>query len=309
MIQTKYVIVVVTYNRERLLQECINKALDQTVRPDSIIIVNNASTDKTRAYLDKIDDGSGIIDIINLPKNIGGAGGFAKGIECAVKKNVECILIIDDDAMIEKDYMERILQARQEKSEYEAFAGMVKVNDKIDTFHRKTVSVVGMLLRNCREEEYQRRYFECDIASFCGMVLDIKLIKRIGLPYSGYFIWHDDAEYSMRIRKYSKFLVVTGAVLIHKSKTNELVQPRRYDWREYYAIRNRILMVKEHGTTMDKILNAVHLFIHVIFRNWLFRLIKRDHYDWRYENSIVKEAVRDAKRYNLYDEKKGNVEL
>lgn len=302
MIQTKYAIVVVTYNREILLQECIDKAANQTIKPDCIIIVNNASTDKTKIYLNKIDDGSGFFDIINLSQNIGGAGGFAKGIEHAIKKDVECILIIDDDAMIEKDYMERILQERQRRFEYKAFAGTVKVNDKIDTFHRRKVSDIGMLLRNCKEEEYLRVCFECDIASFCGMVLDVELIKRIGLPHSRYFIWHDDAEYSLRIRKYSKFLVVTRAVLAHKTKINEIVRPRRYDWREYYAIRNRILLVKEHGTILDRIINTMHLFVHVIFRNWVFKLIKVDHYDWKYENAIVKEAIRDAKGNEKYVE-------
>ena len=272
MIQTKYAIVIVTYNRKQLLHECIENVQKQTMQASSIIIINNASTDTTGSYLETLQKENTIYDIVNLPENIGGAGGFAKGIERSLEKNVDCVLLIDDDAMIAEDYMEQILQARQSEPVYQAFAGTVKTNDIIDTFHRRTISKVGMLFHNCSEEEYQQPYFLCEVASFCGMVLDISLIKQIGLPHAEYFIWHDDAEYSLRVRKYSKFLVVTNAVLNHKTKQNATTYPRRYNWKDYYAVRNRI---------------------------WLFGLVKRDSYDWKNEKDMVKKAVRDADKLNM----------
>lgn len=295
MAVTKYAVVIVTYNREALLRECIENVENQTAAPDSIIIVNNASTDSTAAYLKELKEKDRRFDIIDLSQNIGGAGGFAKGIEHAVEKNVECVLLIDDDAMIADDYMEKLLRTRQNASQYQAFAGTVKVDGKIDVFHRRTISRAGLLFRNCAEWEYQQPYFECDIASFCGMVLDISLVRKIGIPHAEYFIWHDDAEYSLRARKHCKFLTVTDAVLHHKTIANHNVHPRRYDWKDYYDIRNRIWLVKEHGNLVDKLVNWFDLFIHVIFRNWLFGLMRRDHYDWRVEKDMVKKAVRDAR--------------
>ena len=191
--------------------------------------------------------------------------------------------------------MERLLQARHSQSSYQAFAGTVKTNGKIDTFHRRNLSKIGILFRNCTEQEYQQPYFPCEVASFCGMLLEINLIKQIGPPHMEYFIWHDDAEYSLRIRKYSKFLVVTDAVLDHKTKQNSIVYPRRYNWKDYYAVRNRIWMLREHGTLADRFVNGMDLFVNVIFRNWLFGLIRRDGYDWKNEKDMVKKAVRDAR--------------
>ena len=73
----KYAIVIVTYNRRQLLEECVEKAYRQTTPAQSIIIINNASTDGTRAYLKELAAESTIYDIINLSQNIGGAGGFS----------------------------------------------------------------------------------------------------------------------------------------------------------------------------------------------------------------------------------------
>ena len=290
----KYAVVIVTYNREQLLRECVYRIQSQTIPAGSVIIVNNASTDGTSGYLEQLSSESNIYEIINSKENLGGAGGFAKGIEAACKKDIDCILIIDDDAMLESCYMEYLLNARQQHPEHRAFAGTVKVNGTVDPFHRKNLSRYGMLLKNCPQGEYQKEYFECDIASFCGMLVDTDIVKKIGFPHAEYFIWHDDAEYSLRIIKHSRFLVVPQAVLNHKTKPKQEVYPRRYDWREYYAVRNRILMVKEHGTFTDKVINYVHMFVHVVFRNWLFGVIKRDGYDWKYERELVKKAIRDA---------------
>lgn len=299
MIDTKYVVVIVTYNRYQLLQECVNSVENQTIIPDSIIIVNNASTDNTFNYLENLKKRNLQLDIIHLSNNIGGAGGFAKGIECALQKNVDCVLIIDDDAIIARDYMEQILRVRHQQPQYKAFAGKLTTNGKIDTFHRRNLQKVGLLSQNCTEQDYKQSYFTCDIASFCGMVLDIMLVRQIGLPHAEYFIWFDDTEYSLRIHQYSKFLVVTAAELNHKTKSTAVVQPRRYNWKDFYAIRNRLLMVREHGDIIDRVVNFTNLFIHVIFRNWLFSLIKKDNYDWKYERRLVRKAIQNARSGKL----------
>lgn len=293
MKSVKYAIVIVTYNRVKLLRESVTQAVNQTIRPASIIVVNNASTDDTGAYLESLTS-QDIIDVVNLSQNIGGAGGFAKGIECALEKDVECVLVIDDDALIAKDYMEKILRAREQYPNYRAFAGVVETEGEIDLYHRRNFSKSGLMTRNVRRKQYKEDYFTCNCASFCGMVVDIGLIRQIGLPHPEYFISFDDTEYSLRICRYSKFLVIVSAKLNHKREPEHLRYPRRYSWKDYYAIRNRLLMVKEHGNILDKVINFIDIFIHIIFRNWWFGLIRRDHYDWRYERHLVKAALCDA---------------
>lgn len=207
---------------------------------------------------------------------------------------MDCVLLIDDDAIIAEDFMERILTARNTYPEYKAFAGAIETNGKIDTFHRRNLRKTGLRSKNVREKEYQKNCFVCDIASFCGMVVDTDLIRKIGLPHAEYFISFDDTEYSLRILRHNRFLVVTGAVLNHKTNIAGQRYPRRYSWKDYYAVRNRILMVREHGNIVDRVINFADIFMHVIFRNWIFGMIRRDHYDWKYERNLVKAAVKDS---------------
>ena len=290
----EYAIVIVTCNREQLLHQCVACAMNQTTKPACIIIVDNASTDGTKSYLQSLKKRDGI-DLIFLPENIGGAGGFAVGMERALHKNVECVLMIDDDAILTVDYMEKILSARIKYPQYKAFAGTVETDGITDAFHRSNLRKVGLLTKSVQEENYKQDYFTCDIASFCGMVVDTNLIKRMGLPHAEYFICCDDTEYSLRIRQVSRFLVVTNAKLEHKKKKGNRNYPRRYDWKDYYAIRNRILMVKEHGSLVDKVIYFFDLFLRIIFRNFLFGVIRRGHYDWKYERKLTWAAIRDSR--------------
>ncbi|MCD8037974.1 MAG: glycosyltransferase [Lachnospiraceae bacterium] len=291
---TTYTVVIVTYNRKELLEECVSKVNSQSLPASHVVIVNNASTDGTDAFLDRLAKKNEKYFIVQCPKNIGGAGGFAKGMEYALGLNDEYVLIIDDDAMLETDYMEKILKAKSINPRYEAFAGSVLTDNKIDVFHRKMLSKAGFLMKNCPERLYAQDTFECDIASFCGMVVSAQVIRQIGLPHEEYFIYHDDTEYSLRVREISRFLVVPGAKLNHKTKQTAAAYPRRYGWKDYYDIRNRLLFVKEHGSVLDKAVNYVHLFANIVFRNWLFGIIKRNHYDWKYERDITKRAIADA---------------
>lgn len=301
MPQAKYAVIIVTYNREKLLRECVQHVKIQTIPAAKIIIVDNASTDGTSEYLQELTKKWKICQTITCKKNIGGAGGFAKGIACAMNYSVDCILLIDDDAILSEHYMEKLLQAREKNNKYHAFAGIVKTNHKFDVWHRRTISKIGLFFESCPQSLYSKPYFTCDIASFCGMVVDVPLIKKIGLPHAEYFIWNDDAEYSLRIHNYSRFLVVTEAILDHKTTSSSPQSwPRRYGWKDYYAIRNRILLVKEHGNKIDRFVNFADLFMRTILRNWLFGFLKIDHYNWKYEKKIVKKAIHDGKPFDNY---------
>lgn len=300
IMEADYAVVVVTYNRLELLKECLAQVESQTIPAKKVIVVNNASTDGTEQYLRDYKEKNVRYRIIACAENLGGAGGFEKGIELAVAERVDCILMIDDDAVLENDYMEKIMRARLEHPDFQAFAGTVLTAGRIDTFHRRNISRPGLRLKNCPENCYTGlsggQPFACDIASFCGMVVDRALVRKAGLPCSEYFIWFDDTEYSMRINRYTRFLVIPDAKLNHKTVSDGSRHPhRRYDWREYYGIRNRILCVKKHGNVLDRAVNGADMFCHIVFRNWLFGVVNMDDYDWAYEKRLVREAYRDAK--------------
>lgn len=291
-----YAVVIVTYNRLNLCKECICAVQSQSTAPKYIVVVNNASTDGTSEYLEELRKTDTRIYLLQEKDNLGGAGGFYKGIEYASKLDVDWMIIIDDDAILERDYAEQIFKIQMQNVECHAFAGTVKVEGEIDTYHRKQLSRIGCRMINIGEEQYKNPFFICDVGSFCGLVVSNDLIKKIGLPYAEYFIFHDDTEYCLRLRKESPCIVVSEAVLNHKTCVEEEKGSRRYTWKDYYETRNRIWYTRQHGTLFDLLVCKSDIWINKVLRNFIFSLIKKDSYDWQYERKLTRLAITDGKK-------------
>ena len=106
----KVAAVVVTYNRIELLKECI-KALQQQTYPCDILIVDNASTDGTEEYINKIEKDYDNLHYKNTGANIGGAGGFNFGMRWAVEAGYEYVWVMDDDCLPYTDALEKLINA------------------------------------------------------------------------------------------------------------------------------------------------------------------------------------------------------
>lgn len=138
----KYASVIVTFNRVKLLKKAIESVLQQTVRPEYIIILDNHSTDGTRNLMKQYKDDEKII-YIRTKENVGGSMGFYLGLEKACLLGVDWISLSDDDAIFEKHYFEKLIKKGQKHPEIQCFTGTVRSADNsLQLMHRR------MLLSN-----------------------------------------------------------------------------------------------------------------------------------------------------------------
>jgi hypothetical protein len=256
-----YGVVIVTYNRLELLKECLSCVINQSIKFKEIIVVDNCSEDSTNEYLQsivKIESESNI-KYFRLEKNLGGAGGFNFALS-KVSDDIDWVLIIDDDAMLEYNYIEEINKVIPYNNYY-AYSGAVISDGDIDTTHRRILTNKMFLKKKDVEiEKYKNDSFEYDLSTFCGLVVKRKLINTIGLPNKDYFIWYDDTEYSLRINNYSKILNVNKAKLNHKAaKSMQLIS-----WKSYYGARNSIHMGRIHSS--NRFLFLMYSFIYCLLR-------------------------------------------
>ena len=232
----KFGVIIVTYNRLSLLQECLMNVFSQTVPFHQILVVDNHSTDGTAQYLDSLEYSE--LTVLHLPENIGGAGGFARGLKEIAGGDCDWVLIIDDDAMIESRYMEEIQHAIT-GNRYLAYSGTVKTGGVIDTSHRRLLTNRCLMFYTpVPESAYEKETFLYDVSTFCGLVLKVSLIRKIGLPKARYFIWFDDTEYCLRFRKYTRILNVCHAELDHR--TAPPGNAPAVSWKNFYGFRNAI---------------------------------------------------------------------
>lgn len=266
-------VIIVTYNRKELLKECLDCVMNQTLPFSCVCIVDNHSIDGTEEYLKQFRDAfprttdgqtgatgsertpdSPIFKIFRLSSNRGGAGGFSYGLKKMAESSCDWLLLIDDDAMLRPDYLEKLAKALEmsgssekrgklssspTQKQYLACSGSVMTGEGLDLLHRRRItSSCLMTSAPVPAAEYEKETFEYDIGTFCGLMLQTRLVRQIGFPKSEYFIWFDDTEYCLRFRGQSPILNVNQAVLDHKTQTGPETPP--ISWKNFYGFRNAI---------------------------------------------------------------------
>ena len=108
-------VVVVTFNRADLLAGMLDGLAAQTHPPDAVYVVDNASTDHTRALLEaRAAVGDLPLHLTHSPDNLGGAGGFHLGLRQAYVDGFDRIWLMDDDVVPAPDCL-AVLMARPEE--------------------------------------------------------------------------------------------------------------------------------------------------------------------------------------------------
>jgi rhamnopyranosyl-N-acetylglucosaminyl-diphospho-decaprenol beta-1,3/1,4-galactofuranosyltransferase len=259
--------VVVTFNRKALLEGCLTALLNQTRRLDEIIVVDNASTDGTE---DLVKARFPEVTYVKLPENIGGAGGFHQGMKLAFEKGHDWIWVMDDDAIPMADALGKLVNCPMilDDRVYALASTVLNRDGSISLLHRRLFDAKTLQGRAVKADKYEQDYFQMDTASFVGLLISRKAIRELGLPIKHFFLYWDDTEYSLRIRKRGIMLTVPCSKVVHgngrlgSGQSTSRQQP--LDWRWYYAIRNRIYVYKKHGDAG------------LVLYKWLFEKTYRD---------------------------------
>lgn len=225
----KVIAVVVTYNRQALLCECINALRNQTRKPDTILVINNGSTDNTEQWLQSQKD----IQFITQ-ENVGSGGGFRTAISAAFNMHGTWVWCMDDDGYPKEDALQNLLEASDEELMLRNCAVVDKADKK--SFVWKTQHYNNL-------DEVDCKLIHGIGHPFNGTLLHRKVIERVGFPQARFFLWGDETEYYYRIVKKNRIPVCTVANSIHYHPRSAFSYKNDWDyssgWKMYYYIRNR----------------------------------------------------------------------
>ena len=230
MLMEKAIAVVVSYNRQKLLSECITALRNQSRKLDAILIVNNGSTDNTEEWLQQQPDVFFITQ-----KNVGSSGGFNTGISWAYKHGYSWIWCMDDDGYPKEDALEKLLNNKTperclincavlNKEDKKTFVWKTKDYKTIDDVDDDIIHGIGH--------------------PFNGTLLHRDIVEKVGVPKTALFLWGDETEYYYRIIKKHKFPVYTVADSIHYHPAAAFTFKNDWDyktsWKMYFYVRNRL---------------------------------------------------------------------
>lgn len=260
--------IIVTYNRKTLLLRCLAAIVNQTRRPDRIIIVDNASTDGTCELLKS--DGwlqCQNFELLSLDDNTGGAGGFAEGLKHAVETGTEWAWMMDDDAVPHREALENLLNRKLNKGNIYASTAVSCSKLSWPMVPEGQPDSCIFLVSQVPDE------LIVELVPFIGVLVSKELVDQIGVPDKDFFLVADDVEYSLRARELgAKIILVGTSKITHPASEwynisliyRQLHVLKLSPWKRYYEIRNRFLLHKYHLRRRLGFQNYV---------GWLLRLI------------------------------------
>ncbi|GAB3801655.1 hypothetical protein GCM10028819_29340 [Spirosoma humi] len=285
--------VVVTYNRLEDLKKCIVSLQEQTHPLDAIFVINNGSTDGTDKWLAAQ---TGLQ--ITTQANLGGAGGFATGIDTAYQAGFDWLWCMDDDCLAAPDALETLMNAPNIGP---CIKNCVSVSNKdhselafyVDRPNRSYRKVADM---SPFDLVYGVAFF------FNGTLISSEVVKHVGLPDKKLFIWGDEVEYMTRVQKMGYPVVtVPRSKFYHPPSFDRDGIPWPGAWKQYYAVRNqRRVFQNIHGDKYGKL----------VFLRWSVRATLgqavTSHNNKLYNFLLYSEAALDS-LFNNFRKKPGSI--
>lgn len=263
--------IVVTFQSERFIVNCLESLLNQTVPLREIIVVDNGSADNTRGLVRaKFPK----VTLIEMNRNTG----FCHANNAGLKQTRgEFVLFANPDTILEANFLQ------------EAMAGFDRgprvgmVSGKLLRFDRQTVDSAGQLLTRSRKIQ-DRGFGEKDAAKFnmfasihavCGAMALYRrrMIDEISLDGElfdeDFFAFGEDMDVGWRARRFGWEAVYTPAAVAYHFRGGS--QKKQTGWTKltrmsghtaeikYHIVKNRWLMILKNESPADYLMDFFHI--------------------------------------------------
>jgi len=309
-----------TYNGEKYIKNCLKSVLEQTYSNIEILIIDNASTDKTAAFIKNIKNTKYKTKVIFNPENIG----FAAGHNQAIRESKgEFIFCLNQDVVLDRNFVQMAIEIFKKDNNIAAVQGKLLrwsgeypfSDDYVGYKISHIIDTTGLLvLKNRRiinrgQGEIDQGQFEQseEILGADGAVPVYRREAlediRINKEYfdEDFFCYKEDVDLAWRLRLYNwKTIYQPMAVAWHARTAGDsaattyfgIFRERRKisKFAKCLAFKNqRLMQIKNEQFWL--LLRHLPRFLAKEFISWIFVLFF-EHYTWRAIIDLFKQMPR-----------------
>lgn len=228
-------IVILTYNNEKDLAECIPSILDQTYRNYELLIVDNGSTDGTVAFIKKRYPA---IRLIETGANLGYAGGNNVGFQHV---NGDYVVVVNPDTMLDPGWLQNLIKPLDDDPRIGITNSKVLEYDDRDHGSCGNTSHYTGLHFPRGIEKSASAFTRPEIVSAisgCSFAIRREVLSSLKGFDAEYFLYLEDSDLSLRARLAGYRIMFTPeSIVYHKHKTVITAQ------KVYYLERNRLMLL------------------------------------------------------------------
>lgn len=221
-------IVVLNYNGKHCLLSCL-KSLDQLeYPPQDIIVVDNHSIDGSLEEAEKIFPH---FIFVRNQKNEGFAKGMNVGIKKVFSRGAEWCWIFNYDAVAHPQALDKLISAAQKNPKagllspiiYEADSDNVWfAKGKIDFFRMRTLHIQPT------KQELVAPIYRSEFLTGCALLIKKELVETIGFLDEKFFLYYEDADYSLRAKQAGFDCLVAPEAKVSHSENSQFNSKKIY---------------------------------------------------------------------------------
>lgn len=264
--------IVLNYNNIFDTIETLESVNQMSYNKNSLLLVENSSK---KEVIETIRSQYPTLEIIENDKNMGYAGGNNVGIRRAIERGADYIFLLNNDVILERDILERLIAAMESMPNCAACQPLVTYFANPDIlWSAGTEMYFGYPRLFEKGKNVQQIYAQEPPFGLvgCAILFRTDTLKKIGLFDESLFLLQEETDWCMRAMKMGfRLMVINSAVAYHKVSLTLGSFSRKY---LYYVGRNWLLVGKKNCSRLSY---GYILFTELMIRipYYLFQLAKR----------------------------------
>jgi GT2 family glycosyltransferase len=255
-----------TMNRSATAVSCVLALARQSRPPNRVFVADNVSSDGTADALRSLADLPFPLKVIDMPENLGNAGGVRAAMDLAFAQGADAVWILDDDSWARADALAEILAEPYDDS---VILHPIQIDPASGRF------TWPLQIRD--NGEWRLAFSMADMPQgkrtqsrgvWTGALVSRKIREKIGPVRGELFIRGEDEEYPWRMERAGfAHIAVHAAILDHPGPQDLemmwLFGKRLFfekglpDWKLHYKIRNMVWLKRQQSGGTKAILTAL----------------------------------------------------
>ncbi len=240
-------VVVVTWNKAARVRDCLRSLAALPDQDFDVFVVDNASTDGT---VEMIRGEFPEVELLVNEENLGGAGGFNRGMRHALERGYGLIWLLDNDVTVEPEALRALEGVMAERPDCGVVGSKIYAAGTGLAFIQELGSFIdwengGITLNRNGVFDHGRiaETVEVDYVPACSMLVRSATLEGLELFDPSYFLYWDDIDFCHRVARAGWKVLACGASEVNHFSSGERAGT---SLTIYYSLRNSLYFMKQY---------------------------------------------------------------
>lgn len=241
-------IIILNLNSYDVTRDCLLSLRKVDYKNFEVVLVDNGSADSSA---DKLAEEFREIRIIRNDRNLGFPGGNNVGIQDALGRGPDYVLLLNNDTIVAPDFLRELVQVAESDSRIGMVNPKIYFCEPADRIwhaggvHKPWWSFPRTIGVHEQDDGKYNQTREVSFVTGCALLVKSEVVRQVGLLDELFFLGFEDLDWFMRAKDAGFISIYAPSSMIwHKGShdTKKMGRPVK----DYYATRNSILFARKH---------------------------------------------------------------